>query len=234
MIAIDNLVQQTEEWFKVKWGKIGGTASEGLLNSTDTLKIDILSQRLERFKYVEGFKSDDMIRGNELEPLAREYISNYSGVKFLEVGWLQSEENELIGMSPDGISADHTVQCEVKCFARKKHTEVLIANEIPKEYLAQCLHAFTINPKLKEFHWIAYRPESIRPFVSKLTRDSLLDFGWKKKIEVKQYGVKGQEIKPKIVSEPDIKTIEEWAKISLAAADDMLAEILELESSLKF
>jgi hypothetical protein len=234
MIAIQNIQQQTEDWFKIKWGKIGGTASAGLLNSTDTLKIDILSQRLEEFSYSEGYKSDDMIRGNELEPFAREYISKYANTNFLEVGWLQSEDNVLIGMSPDGINEDHTIQCEIKCLARKKHTEILVDNQIPKEYLAQCLHAFTINPKLTEFYWIAYRPESIRPFVGLLNRESLLDFSWKKKTEVKQFGVKGNEIKPKIVSEPDIKTIDEWAKISLKAADDMLEEILKLESSLKF
>ena len=119
MINHKEIKQKSEEWFRIKWGKIGGTASNGLfVKNSDTLLIDILSQRFEDYVHVEGYVSADMERGNFLEPQAREYLEEYSGLKFVETGWLQSEENELLGISPDGITEDEKVQCEIKCFGK--------------------------------------------------------------------------------------------------------------------
>ncbi len=181
MINHKEIIQGTEEWFDIKWRKIGGTLASGLHTKTDTLFIDLLSQFLEDFEFTEdSFKSSAMERGNELEPHAREYLSKYTGIEFKETGWLQSEENKLLGISPDGITEDETIQCEIKCFGRKKHTEVLINNEIPKEYIHQCVHAFTVNPKLEKLYFIAFRPECIKnSFIKEVTRDTEVNIGTK-------------------------------------------------------
>ena len=234
MISYKNIEQKSEEWFRLKWGKIGGTASNGLFNKTDTLAIDILSQRCEEYEHIEGFVSDDMARGNFLEPKAREYLEKLTNLTFEETGWLQSEENELLGISPDGITPDETVQCEIKCFGRKNHYKTLLEEEIPRENLAQVIHAFTVNPKLESLYWIAYRPESPSPFVQEVTRDTLFDMGWKLKREIPQVGTKGQPIKPKIVTEPDIKSVQQWSEIAIQSADELLAQILDMESKIKF
>ena len=49
MIKHNELEQGSQEWHEIKWGKIGGTLSKGLFVKSDTLLIDILSQRLEDF-----------------------------------------------------------------------------------------------------------------------------------------------------------------------------------------
>tara|TARA_R110000803_G_scaffold10308_6_gene31695 strand:- start:72 stop:779 length:708 start_codon:yes stop_codon:yes gene_type:complete len=229
------IAQKSEDWFRMKWGKIGGTASNGLFVDSETLMIDILSQRCEVYAHVEdSFESRDMMRGNEMEPLARKFLESYLKVEFLETGWLQCESNELLGMSPDGLSEDETIQCEIKCLGRKAHYKILLNDEIPREYIAQCLHSFTVNPKLEELYWIAYRPESPKPFIKKLTRASLLDFGWKKVEYIPQTGVNDKPIKPKAVKTPDVKTIDEWAKISHQKADELLETIKSAEMSLTF
>lgn len=234
MINNKHIEQNTLEWHEIKWRKIGGTLSSGLFKKSETLFIDLLSQYLEDFEPGEdSFENDHMRRGKELEPFAFEYMEKYTGIKFERSGWLQSEECPLLGLSPDGISECETVAFESKCLARKAHTEILLTKEIPSEHLAQLVHYFTVNPKLEKLYFIAFRPESVRPFIKLLTRDSLVDFGWKIKNEIPQTGVKGQPIKPKIETVPDVKKISEWTEIAIESGKELEKEIKEAVEQIK-
>lgn len=181
MINYKDIEQGSLEWFEIKWGKVGGTLAKGLHVNTDTLFIDILSQNLEEFEPSDGYTSEDMERGSDLEPFAIEYIEKYSGLIFKKSGWLQSEENKYLGISPDGITEDETIAVETKCFARKKHTSILLENEIPLENIHQAIHYFTVNPKLTKLYWCAFRPESVKNFVKELTLDSIINIRTKAK-----------------------------------------------------
>ena len=68
MIRFNEIEQRSQEWHELKWAKIGGTLSKGLFVKSDTLFIDILSQRMEDFEPTDSYTSDAMERGNELEP----------------------------------------------------------------------------------------------------------------------------------------------------------------------
>jgi hypothetical protein len=234
MINHKHIEQNSIEWHEIKWGKIGGTLSKGLFIDSDTLFIDLLSQHIEEFDMIDGFVSDAMQRGKDLEPYALEYISQYSGINFQKSGWLECEENPLLGISPDGISECEEIACELKCLSRKEHTTLLVYEELDKDKLCQIIHYFTVNPKLKKLYFLAFRPESIQSYVKVFTRESVIDLGWKIKVEVKQYGVKGQEIKPKIESVTDEKTIDEWTKIALENASKLKVKITETINKLKF
>ena len=184
MIDYKDTKQGSIEWHELRWGKIGGTSSKGLLNnkkgvfdSNDTLFTDILSQRMEDFEPSESFESEAMQRGNELEPFAREYISNYVDVEFTETGWLQSERNELLGISPDGITSDYKKSCEIKCLGRKAHFDVLLSQAIPLTYVPQSIHYFTINEQLEQLFFICFRPESPKHFIKELNLDSSVNIG---------------------------------------------------------
>lgn len=234
MINHKEIDQNSEEWFLMKWGKIGGTLSKGLFVDSDTLFIDILSQHIEAYEDLESYDSADMIRGKELEPRALEYISNYTGIKFNTTGWLQSEDSKLLGISPDGISECERFAAEIKCLARKAHTEIIYKNETPKEKIPQIVHYFTVNPKLEKLWFIGYRPESLKPYIEEFTRDSVVDMGWKKKVEVEVIGAKGVPIKPKIETVTDWRTIDEWSKIAIENAKAMELKIEETINKLKF
>lgn len=206
MINRKDITQRTIEWHELKHGKIGGVLSKGLFIKSDTLLIDILSQRMEEFEPAEdGFMSDAMERGHEFEPFARQYLNDYTGLDFLETGWLQCEENELLGISPDGITDCEEYQCEIKCFGRKKHYEVLLNNAIPLENIAQIVHGFTVNPKLKALYFIAFRPEAPSHFIRKIDRDTIVNLGTKAK--------------------PVELTVQGWVYKALNAADELLADI---------
>ena len=200
--------QHSEEWFRKKWGKIGGTRSKQILIKSDTLLIDLLAELTEPFDEDndENYKSDAMENGSFLEPQARIELTKYCGVEFLEVGWIQSD-NPLLGVSPDGISECATIGCEIKCPQAKEHLRTCLTNEIPLKHIDQCVHNFQVNTELKEFYFMSYRPESIKPmFVKKLTRESLVNIGTDAKpviknisdvIELKETAIKQLEVKIK-------------------------------------
>jgi len=236
MIVRNDIEQHSEEWHEVRYGKVGGTLSKGLFVKSDTLLEDVLSELCEEFDLQENYQSYDMVRGSELEPEARKALSLYLGIELKEVGWLQCEENEYLGISPDGITDCETISAEIKCPNSKTHLSTVRANEIPSNNIHQCLHYFTVNPKLEKHYFCSYRPENIyKPmFVKELTRQSLIDIGLKKKVEVKQYGVGGKEIKPKIETVTDWRTIEEWVKVAKLEAASLRVKI-EIElNKLKF
>lgn len=214
MINYKEIEQGTLEWFELKWGKIGGTLSKGLHVKTDTLFLDILSQQLEDFEPIESFTSDAMQHGKDNEPFARDYLEKYTGLTFNQTGWLQCEENELLGISPDGITEDEKIACEIKCFGRKKHLEVLLSDEIPLENIFQCVHYFTINPKLEKLYFIAFRSESVSHFIKELTLESVVNIGTK--------------------SRPKTMKIEAVRDYSLEFADELLIRIKENKETLTF
>lgn len=234
MINHKEIEQNTPEWHQIKWGKIGGTLSKGLFVDSDTLFLDLLSQHIEQYEEEEGYDSFDMIRGKELEPRALEYISQYSGIKFNQTGWLQSSESKILGISPDGISECERYATEIKCLARKAHTELIYKNTTPKDKIPQIVHYFTVNPKLEKLFFIGYRPESLKHFIEEFTRDSIVDIGLKKKVEIKQFGVKGNEIKPKIDTVTDYRSIDEWTNVAIERAKELETKIKETITQLSF
>lgn len=180
MIAYYDIKQGTDEWERIRYGKIGGTRAKGLHTKGDDLLIELLSEHTEEIDIdYNKFISDAMMRGMVLEPIAREKLGDSVGVEFIECGWLQCEENPLLGISPDGITICETMACEIKCTGNKNHVKAIRANEIPNEYIHQCLHYFTINPKLLKLYFAMFRPENMKKqlFIKILTRESEINLG---------------------------------------------------------
>lgn len=180
MKAYYDIQQGTEAWHELRYGKISGTLASGLFVKSDNLLDEILSAKSEDFEPdFDSYTSSDMQRGNELESIAREQLEQYTGIKFNQCGWLQCEENELLGISADGINEDETITCEIKCPGAKKHLQTIKSGEIPLDNIDQCVHYFTINPKLEKHFFVSFRPENKFKalFVKELTRDSIVNIG---------------------------------------------------------
>ena len=218
MIARYDIQQGTAEWLELRHCKIGGSLAKGLFVKSDNLLDQILSEKCEDFDLfgTDDYVSSDMVRGTELEPLARTELSKYTGIEFKQVGWLQCEENDLLGISPDGISEDETVCCEIKCPGAKMHLQTIKANEIPLENLDQCIHYFTVNPKLKTLYFCSFRPENKYKalFVKELNRDSVINLGTKAK--------------------PVLETIYGATVIARKEADNVLAKANDILKTLSF
>lgn len=207
MQVFSNIVQGTEEWHQIKWGKVGGTSSKGLFVPSDTLLIQLLAEHTEEFEMDEDdYCSPEMLRGIELEPLARQELEQYTGLKFDNPGWLQSDEIGILGISPDGITDDGISSCEIKCPGGKRHIGTVYGKDIPSDNIHQSLHYFTVNPNLQVHYFCSFRPESkYRLFVKKITLDSVIDLGTKAK--------------------PNCKKVSEWAQIARKAAYELEANL---------
>jgi hypothetical protein len=207
------IIQGSDEWHAMRWGKIGGTLAKGLLTDSQTLFIDILSQRSEEFQLDEdSYVSDAMARGSVLEKYAIEATEEKFGIKFESTGWMQCEDNELLGISPDGITEDETISIETKCPSRKKHTETILLNEIPKDNIHQCLQYFVVNPKLEKHIFVSYRPEHyfVPLFTKVLELDTVIDLGTKTK--------------------PSVSSVAVWVKLMRENADILFSKIKLQES----
>jgi len=154
-----------------------------------------------------------MQNGIDSEIYAQEYLQKYTGLTFENPACLQSEENELLGISPDGITSDLTTACEFKAFGRKNHLKCLLTNEIPVDYVAQLIHYFTVNNKLKKLYFLAFRAEAPKHFLKLVTLDTELNVGTEKK--------------------PVLKPVHEMVTLAKANAEKLLKRLKEEESKLK-
>ena len=169
--------QGSHEWHLERYGKIGGTALKSLMIKkpieTSALFLELISKASEDFELDPGYISDDMQRGNDLEPLARAEANEYTGLEFKEYGWCENEEHPLSGCSPDGFTEDKKNGLEIKCPSGKTHSKYLMDNVLPDEYFWQCINYFLVNKDMEKLYFVSYRPENnFKPlFVTTLTRD---------------------------------------------------------------
>lgn len=188
MKIYSDIEQRSPEWFELKYRRIGGTRSKGLTENPETLLIELLGEFGEDYvEQEEEFISDSMLDGIIKEPEARAALNAYTGHTFVEVGWVQSDI-ELLGISPDGVTADGKRMCEIKCPQAKRHVDTCLKNEIPLDNLDQCIHYFTVNEKLEELYFLSYRPEfNPKPmFIKVLTLGSLVNVGTEKRPVLKE------------------------------------------------
>lgn len=188
MKIYSDIEQRSPEWFELKYRRIGGTRSKGLTENPETLLIELIGEFGEDYvEQEEGFISDSMLDGIIKEPEARAALNAYTGHTFVEVGWVQSDI-ELLGISPDGVTADGKRMCEIKCPQTKRHVDTCLKNEIPLDNLDQCIHYFTVNEKLEELYFLSYRPEfNPKPmFIKILTLGSLVNVGTEKRPVLKE------------------------------------------------
>lgn len=159
---IDYKLQQgTEDWHEVKNGKIGGTRAKSVMVKKaieDAVIFDeIMSERNTFFNYEEGFTSEAMKRGIELEPLAIEEVTKETGIIFNEAGWISRNEHH--GHSPDGISICETIGLEIKCPSAKVHNSYVRANAVPLEYVYQVVNFFAMNESINKVIFASYNPD---------------------------------------------------------------------------
>lgn len=214
--------QGTEQWHQIRYGKVGGVLAKSLLGKPETLINEIGSCQLEPFSLEDdGYVNAAMQRGIDLEPVGRLEMQKYIAVSLNmpdlilhECGWLQNTTIPIIGISPDGVSADLTIQIELKCPGKNKHAATLYGGVIPDDNIDQCLHAFTVNPYLERLYFGSFRPECEYPLFPKLmTRETVVDMGTK--------------------SKPNCKPVSEWVAILQAAAITLQENVAIYNNNLK-
>lgn len=119
-------------WLAARAGKFTGSRFADLMARTKSgpsasrqnLLATLAVERITG-QCVETFINAAMIRGNDLEPPARTKYEAVRGVLVEEVGFVESEELDCVGVSPDGLIGSDGL-LEIKCpAAMAKHLEAL-------------------------------------------------------------------------------------------------------------
>lgn len=140
---MSEIIQGTEEWRAIRLGKatasriadIVAKGKSGPSASRANYAAQLVAERLTGTAQ-EGFQSDAMERGNEVEPDARAAYAFRKSVDVAEIGFVPHPTIVMSGASPDGmISDDGLVQ--FKCPNTATHIDTLRRGVIPGRYLTQ-------------------------------------------------------------------------------------------------
>ena len=156
----NGIEQRSPEWYAARAGIVTASAIGALITertvkpaANDKSRGLIASLAAERVTgHVEQtFTSDDMWRGIEHEPIARDLYSGHRA-EAIECGFMVRDfDGYKIGYSPDGLVGDDGL-LEIKCPRQKGHLQTLVADQVPPYYMAQLQTGLLVSGR----EWIDY------------------------------------------------------------------------------
>lgn len=157
---LPDLVQGSDEWLAQRRGIVTASVVGRLITNTTLKPADNPESRgivaLLTAERITGwtdptYVTDDMWRGVEDEPRARDkYAEHYAPVA--EVGFIIRDDwGYRIGYSPDGLVGDDGL-IEIKSRRQKKHLQTILADQVPPENMAQLQCGLLVSGRA----WIDY------------------------------------------------------------------------------
>ena len=172
MIEVINVEQGTVEWHNERFGHVTGTRLQSAIGAKmikgewflgnkkiqDTLMSELISERMSQNE-IDDFKSKDMQRGNDLEPMAIAATSSFNAIEYDPCGMLFNPEIPWFKFSPDGVFFEGGIiigGIETKCPSGKKHIQYMLADEIPQEYFWQVAAPFIMSDQIKFWDFTSF------------------------------------------------------------------------------
>ena len=157
-MIIHDVQQGSYEWHQLRMGKITSTRLKKAMAKDNLSLVDeLIAEEETGLPDDDGFVSEEMQRGIDLEPLAIAEYESIKGTPVIRYGMLQSEEIPMLCQSPDGyVGTEGAV--EVKCPKTKNHVKYIRMGQIPNDYKEQVWTYFLVNPDLKWLDFISYDP----------------------------------------------------------------------------
>ena len=173
-MQIVDIEQGTYEWHCLRQGKVTGTrlkSALGTIKVQDTLMYQLIAERMTE-PQIDDIASKAMVRGTELEPIARKAVIDHTGLDFIETGMLISDDIEGFGLSPDAIFMEDGLVVgglEIKCPGSNKHLEYICANAVPKEYVDQVKAPFLLDDSIAWWIFASFDDRNYeRPLFTKI------------------------------------------------------------------
>ena len=136
--------QRSEDWFKVRLGKVTASRVADVIAKTKTgysaSRANYLAQLVaERLtgQQQESYSNAAMEWGTQTEPMARSAYEALVGDLVLEVGFMHHPVIKMAGASPDGLIGGNLV--EIKCPNTATHIDYLLAKKPPAKYVPQMM-----------------------------------------------------------------------------------------------
>lgn len=155
--------QGTEEWLAARCGIPTATGISNIVTPTGKKSgsylpylAELIAESIEGLK--ENYKSEDMARGNELEPFARAAYEFETGNAVIQVGGVYLNADKDLMISPDGLIPNLRKGLEIKCPQIKTHIKYLLQGGVPQEYLIQVQSALWVTG-YETWDFVSYCPE---------------------------------------------------------------------------
>lgn len=142
-----DMLQGSAEWYAARRGLLTASTIGALI--TPSLKIaandkarglvaQVVAERLTEWEDP-AYENGDMMRGHQVEPIARDWYAQHTGNHVEQVGFmvLELDDGTEIGYSPDGLVGDDGL-LEIKAPRAKRHVLSHVAGAVPAEHMAQC------------------------------------------------------------------------------------------------
>jgi putative phage-type endonuclease len=176
-MIIHDVEQGSYEWHQIRLGKITSTRLKKLMSKDNLSLVDeLIAEEETGISDDDGFVSEDMQRGIDLEPLAIKEYESVTGNTVTRYGILQSDELPILCQSPDGyVGTEGAI--EVKCPRTKTHIKYIRQGKIPNDYKEQVWTYFMVNPNLKWLDFISYDPRLVKKpiWVLRVNREDVQD-----------------------------------------------------------
>lgn len=121
----------------------------------------------------EGFKSEWMERGNEIEPMARAMYAAMTGNEVEEVGMVYQSEDRDRSCSPDGLTLNRSKGLEMKAPKLKNHIKYVLEGKLPSVYAVQVYSCMNIC-NIDSWDFMSFHP-NFRPLLLTIERDWDID-----------------------------------------------------------
>lgn len=158
------------DWLALRAGKFTGSDFVIMLGNGETKRKMILEKATEHILgkpcNKDHYTNSDMLRGIELEPIARQLYIQETFNEVEEVGFI--EKDEYCGCSPDGLVGDNGL-IEIKCPKDTVFVEQKISGKIKLDYYIQIQYNMYISER-KWCDYIAYN-ENFPLLIKRYERD---------------------------------------------------------------
>ena len=164
-IKLYTFKQRSEEWDRIRVGKVGGSEAIGL--TTPARMKTLLYRKASEIltgEQEENFVSAIMQEAIDNEPVVTKIYEKKEFVMVLTPGYVTNSDYKHLGLSPDGlVGKDRAI--EIKCLLPKGHVEIISSVIVPKDHRPQIAHYFLILPDLKYVHFLSYNGKvKARPY----------------------------------------------------------------------
>lgn len=181
--TIRDIPQGSPEWMALRIGKIGGSRVSDILTEgrggAESLtkrkyKNELIREKLTHRK-LDTYKTPAMLRGIELEPLARAWYEVHNNVLVDQVAIVLHPTIEGGQCSPDGIVTSTNSLVEIKVPNPENHLDnILTDGKQLDQYYDQCMWQLACMPEMKYCDLISFDPEMpdhLQGFVKRIYRD---------------------------------------------------------------
>ena len=136
------LIQGSDEWFKVRMGKITASKLYDLMKKTKygestyktRLRMELAIERITGKSASPNFMNQAMHDGVEREPDARKLFEAVTGKEVALCGSFDHPEVVNTSASPDGLLREENAVLELKCPTHITHARNLLSETMPRNY----------------------------------------------------------------------------------------------------